>query len=390
VHGYRCDRAFDGERSLPGGALVLVDGGRIVDVRPGAAPAPDGCPVTHEHGATLLPGLVDTHVHLCGDAGPDALAHIPGRAPEELERVVRASLLRHVRAGVTTVRDLGDHRWAVVDRVPREDEPRVLASGPPITAPGGHCATMGGEARGPDALARAVRERADRGADVVKIMVSGGAMTAGSDLLALQYDAAELALVVRQAHAAGLPVVAHAHPVAAVEACLAAGVDAIEHATCLTGQGLVTPEPLLRELAAAGTWVCPTLGRRPGSEPSAQALEVMARTGYTFEARFAQVGRFAAAGVRLVSGSDAGIHPGKPHGVLPHAVAELVLGGIAPEAALRSATSTAADACGLSGVTGAIRTGLDADLLIVNGDPRAEIGDLARVRRVVRQGREVT
>jgi imidazolonepropionase-like amidohydrolase len=238
-------------------------------------------------------------------------------------------------------------------------------------------------------LAAAVRERAVRGSAVVKIMVSGGAMTAGSDLLELQFTVEDVALVVSLAHRAGLPVTAHAHSVPAVEACLAAGVDGIEHCTCLTADGLAAPAHLLEGLARLQTWVCPTLGRVPGSAPSAQALELMARTGFTVEARLRQVGRFAAAGVRLVSGSDAGIHPGKPHGVLPFAVTELVTAGLSARAALASATSLAAHACGVQDRTGMLRAGLDADLLLVDGDPTTRIGDLARVHTVVRGGHEV-
>lgn len=389
MEAVRADRAFDGERDVAGGALVLFDGGRIVAVEPGAAPAPDGVPVVHLPGTTVLPGLVDAHVHLCGDGGPDALTRVPAQTAAEREEVVAAALRAHLRAGVTTVRDLGDHHWAVLERAaggPRAGEPRVLASGPPVTTQGGHCWSMGGQAGGPRQLADAVRERVERGADVVKVMVSGGSMTPGSDLLALQFDAEEVGLLVRLAHAAGLPVTAHAHSVAAVEVSLAAGVDGIEHCTCLTAAGLAAPGPLFRELAAAGTWVCPTLGRAPGAEPSPQALAVAARTGWSVAGRIAQVGRLAAAGARIVSGSDAGIHPGKPHGVVPWAVAELVAGGVEPRAALASATSAAADACGLGAVTGRLRPGLSADLLLVDGDPTTRITDLARVRRVVVRG----
>ena len=108
---------------------------------------------------------------------------------------------QHLRAGVTAVRDLGDHRWAVLDRIgadglgvgPADAGPTVVGSGPPITSPGGHCWSMGGEASGEDELRRAVRERAERGAAVVKIMASGGVMTPGTDMLACQFTLARAA-----------------------------------------------------------------------------------------------------------------------------------------------------------------------------------------------------
>ncbi len=116
---------------MPGGALVLVEDGAIVAVEPGAAPAPAGCPVTDLAGATLMPGLIDTHVHLCGDSGPRALDQLPDLDDDELDAVVTASLAVQLAAGVTAVRDLGDARWAVADRHRGRDAgPTVVAAGP--------------------------------------------------------------------------------------------------------------------------------------------------------------------------------------------------------------------------------------------------------------------
>ncbi|MBV8993989.1 MAG: amidohydrolase family protein [Pseudonocardiales bacterium] len=106
--------------------------------------------------------------------------------------------------------------------------PMVLASGPPITSPGGHCWNMGGQARGADELRRAVQHRVERGVDIVKIMASGGVSTPGTNAFAPQFTVEELRAVVQETHAAGLRVTAHAHPLAAIRDALAAGVDAIE------------------------------------------------------------------------------------------------------------------------------------------------------------------
>src|SRR4030088_1396222 len=181
--GYRGDIAFDGEKAIRGGALVLVEDGVIIGVEPGFAPAPDGCEVTYVPGTTVLPGLIDTHSHLCGNSGPDALGRLPGLSPDELDEAVEAALAIQLASGVTAVRDLGDQQWAVADRHRnRPGGPTVLASGPPLTSAGGHCAAMGGAATGAGELRRAVRERADRGADLVKIMTSGGVMTPATDV----------------------------------------------------------------------------------------------------------------------------------------------------------------------------------------------------------------
>jgi len=374
-------------------ALVLVEGSRISAVERGSAPAPSGCEVTHLPGTTLLPGLIDTHVHLCGDDSPRALDQFFELSADDLERVITAGLQAQLAAGVTSVRDLGDYEWAVVDRRRAAgqgaNEPTIVASGPPITIDQGHCWSMGGAASGVEGLRRAVRDRADRGADVVKIMTSGGAMTVGTDVLACQFSLEELRVVVETAHDLGLAVTAHAHALPAVEQCVAAEVDGIEHCSCLTPTGFSTPPELAAALAEAGTLVCPTLGRALGSEPPPQVKALMERTGATWESRLEQVVDLYRAGVILVSGADSGISPGKPHGVLPEAVIDLLDCGVPADVALASATSLAARACGLADRTGRLHAGLDADLLIVDGDPMQGITALRNVRAVVSRGRDV-
>jgi imidazolonepropionase-like amidohydrolase len=378
--------AFDGSRFLAGGVRVLVDGGVIAAVEPRRGPFPGGWPVVDLPGGTVLPGLIDTHVHLVGGAEPDALALDAGRSGAEREQVIRRSLQQHLARGVTTVRDLGDTRWAVLDREARDGEPSVVGSGPMITSPGGHCAAMGGEASSAAALRALVAERHERGARAVKIAVSGGAMTAGSDLLELQFGLDDVRLVVEEAHRRGLAVTAHAHSVPSVEVSVAAGVDGIEHCTCLTARGIRTPPALIDALADRGIRVGPTFGRLPGLPPSPQAIDVTRRTGMTLQARFDQVGALFAAGVPILAGSDAGIHPAKPHGVLAYSVAELVRSGLPAGAALAAATSAAADACGLGDSRGRLRPGTAADLLVVDGDLAGDIAALTRPRLVVLRG----
>ncbi|SNY28146.1 amidohydrolase family protein [Paractinoplanes atraurantiacus] len=386
MEAFRADTAFDGERLMTGGALVIVRDGVIAGVQPASAAAPDGCPVTHLPVTTLLPGLIDAHSHLCGNDQPDALDRLPGLSADEIDQTIEAALAAQLAAGVTAVRDLGDHQWSVVDR--HRDRPRgpaVVAAGPPITSPGGHCAAMGGEASGIDALRRAVRERAERGADLVKVMTSGGVMTPGTDIRACQFSLGELRAVVDEAHRLGLPVTAHAHALAAVEQCVAAEVDGIEHCSCLTAGGMVTPPELAAAIAAAGIVVGPTLGHDLDAlaalPPALMALAE--RVGVTLEQRLAQIGELHAAGVSFVSGVDSGINPVKRHGLLPTAIVELVAAGVTPAAALASATSKAAEVCGLADRTGRLRAGLQADLLIVDGDPTTDITAIQATRMVV-------
>ncbi|MBO3742262.1 amidohydrolase family protein [Actinoplanes flavus] len=387
---FRADLAFDGERELPGGALVLVEQGLITGVEPGAAPAPDGWPEWHEPGTTLLPGLIDAHTHLCGNSEADALDRLPGLGRAELDEAIEASLSVQLAAGVTAVRDLGDQDWAVVDRHrgSRPARPHVVAAGPPITTPDGHCAAMGGGVRGVAELRRAVRERAEHGADLVKVMATGGLATIGTDVRACQFTGEELRAVVGEAHRLGLPVTAHAHATAGVRQAVAAGVDGIEHCTCLGPGGARTPPGLAEQIAAAGIVVCPTVGHDfgPTGKPPPEVAERMARAGFDLSRRREQVGELFRGGVTMISGVDSGIHPAKPHGFLHRTIAELVECGVPVVAALASATALAARACGIADRTGRLRPGLAADLVIVRGDPIRDVAALGSVRAVVRAG----
>jgi imidazolonepropionase-like amidohydrolase len=383
-------RTFDGDHVLPSGSVVVVDGAEIVDIAPADAVLPDHCEVAEFPDATLLPGLFDTHVHLCGDGGLDALARLPDFSDAEMTAVIERSLRLHLASGVTTVRDLGDRAWAVIDWRDAYRNgtglPTVLGSGPPITSPKGHCWNMGGEARGVDQLRAAVRDRAKRGVDTVKIMASGGVLTPGTEVGVPQFSEEELRVVVDEAHEFGLPVTAHAHALSAIRSALAAGVDGLEHCTFLAERGVEVADDVMAALVETSIPVCPTLGVVPGMSPPPALAEMLRKYGLTAEDRFQMAGRLHRAGVRLVSGSDAGISPPKPHGVLPESVIELVTGGVSNADALASATSIAADACGVADRKGRLRAGMDADLLLVRGDPLTDITALRHVEAVYLAG----
>ncbi|MET7950820.1 amidohydrolase family protein [Micromonospora sp. NPDC005324] len=380
-HAVRVARMFDGERLVDGGVLILLDEGRIADVHQGKAPAPEGWPVREEPNGTLLPGLVDAHVHLCADAGPDALGRLADRQESDHDAIVEASLRRHLAAGVTTVRDLGDRRDAVLrwrDRRVRSDLPTVVGSGAPLTSVGGHCWSLGGEASGVDGVREAVRLRKAAGANLVKVMASGGVFTPGTDTARPQFTDEELTAALTQAHDLGLPVTAHAHALSAVEQALRVGVDGIEHCTCVTAAGARVPAELADRLAASGVAVCATLGIDPAVVTPPEVAEMAARAGLSEAALRDGVTTLHRAGVRLVAGSDAGLGPAKPHGILPETLVEYVACGLPATAALAAATSIGADVCGLGRRKGRVHRGLDADLLIVDGDPTSDITVLRR------------
>lgn len=390
----KAGNAFDGERQLPGGAVIFVDEGKIVGVAPAAAPLPDGCAVTEFPEATMLPGLIDTHVHLGGDGRDGALDRLTDYRADELAEVIDMALRSHLAAGVTTVRDLGDRRWSVLERRDRANDdaadvaiPTILASGPPITSIRGHCWQMGGEAQGAAALRAAIRERAERRVDVVKIMSSGGVTTAGTDLLACQFPHDEVALLVDEAHAAGLPVTVHAHGLAAIEQAIEAGVDGIEHCACLTPSGMDMRDSLLESLAQRSIAVCPTVGTAPDTIPSPAELAFFHRLNLTGESVLTAVGRLHRAGVRVTAGTDGGIAATRPHGIVHAAISVLVASGVPAPEALASATSIAAQVCGVGTSKGRLRAGYDADLLLVDGNPLSDVRALTNVATVMVNGR---
>lgn len=394
----RAPHAFDGSGFLPGGATVLVEGERIVGVEPRDFPVPDGCEVTSYDG-TLMPGLVDAHVHLVSDGGVGALERVGSLTRAEIDAEIERSLAAQVAHGVTTVRDLGDRDYRTLAFRDRRTpgSPRIVAAGPPITIPDGHCHYLGCTAATPDEVLAVVAEHHERGVDVIKVMASGGFLTPGTDMVGAQYTAADLRILVEAAHAVGLAVLAHAHSVTGIEAALAAGVDGIEHFTGITDQGSVLSDDLLDRVAAAGIQADPTMGNDLSlvdqmPPPPPQVAEIMERMNLDrmtfFRQRYTDVARMRERGVRVVPGVDAGAMPLKSHGNAWLAVTDLVKSGFPIEEALAAGTSGAADACGVGEVTGRLAAGYDADLLVAEGDLAIDPDGLGRPQAVVVRGRQ--
>jgi imidazolonepropionase-like amidohydrolase len=378
---------FDG-KAISESAMVFVEDGRIAAVEAATAPVPIGSQV-HDLGpdSFLMPGLIDTHVHLAFDASPDAVTALVEADDDSLLDRMRATAYRAVRAGITTVRDLGDRNYLALklaaELAHSKQGPEIVAAGPPITTPGGHCHFMGGEVHGTDALRAAVRERHKRGCGVVKIMASGGNMTPGSLPYESQFSLADLRVVVAEANRLGLPVAAHAHGVRAIHDAVRAGVTSIEHVTFWAADGTFDPDPaVLAAIADSDVVVSLTLGLVPGVELPARLTQVLLRLEETIR-------RLYELGAKMVIGSDAGIGPHKPHDVLPFGVVDLARLGFSPLEAITSATSAAARVCGVADRKGRISVGADADLLVLGGNPLKDLNRLHDVHAVFRAGVQV-
>jgi len=375
------DRLFDG-RTAFADPLVLLEDGRITEVRTG--PPPPDAELIELPGATLLPGLIDTHVHLAFDGCPDPIAALATRDDDAVLEAMAQAAAAQLRAGVTTVRDLGDRDYLTLRlRESTAGLPTIVAAGPPITSQGGHCHFLGGVAeRG---VRDAVREHAERGVDVIKVMASGGALTAGSDLGAPQFTRHELAALVDEAHRHGLPVTAHAHALDAIVDGVAAGVDGLEHCTFVDGDRVSAPDDLVATIVRRRIAVGATLGLAPVAGPIAPPPFIAKILPDVLRSYARLIGE----GTVLVAGTDAGIAPPKPHGVLPYGLAQLVALGMSPAAALTAGTSTAAQVCALGDRKGRVRPGYDADLLAVDGDPLTDLTALLRPVAVLVAGRGI-
>jgi imidazolonepropionase-like amidohydrolase len=364
--------------------VVVIEGTTILAVKSGGS-APEGAAVIDLADATLLPGLIDTHVHLAFDASSDPVGNLVRRTDRAAVAAMFQAGLAALRGGVTTVRDLGDRGYLSLGLRGRTDLPTIVAAGPPITTAAGHCHFLGGAAAPTvQGVRAAVHEHADRGVDVIKIMASGGTMTPGSRQDLAQFPAGVLRAAVEEAHRLGLGVTAHAHAVDAIADGVSAGVDGMEHVSFWTEDGVDAPAELIQMIASHRIVVGATVGNvpMPGMTPppalAARLPGIAASTRRLYEA-----------GAPIVAGTDAGIAPVKPHDVVRHAPAMLRQLGLGQAEALRAITSMAAGVCGLGHRKGRIAPGFDADLLAVDGDPIADPEALHRIRAVYARGTAV-
>jgi imidazolonepropionase-like amidohydrolase len=384
----RAPRLLDGTGADPvDDAALLLDGGRIAYAGPAAGlpPAADGLRTRDFPGCTLLPGLIDAHVHLVSSAGPDLAADLPAvEADRTLAAVANAR--RQLEAGVTLVRDLGapGAEAVAVGRAVEEGTvagPRVLASGPAVTMTGGHITFLGRVADGPDAMRAAVRGNLAMGARCVKVVATGGVLTRGIDPREPAYTQPELEALVEEAHRLGLRVAAHAIGEGGVAAALRAGVDSVEH-------GMFLDQAAIELFLATGARYTPTFSAPHGilAGPSVPAW-IKDRARPAAEAQGDSFRAAVQAGVPVVAGTDAGT-PDNPHGGVAREVAFMVEAGLDVLAAVRAATAEAADLLGVPD-RGVLQTGAHADVLVAGGDVAADVTALQRPAAVFQDGRQV-
>jgi imidazolonepropionase-like amidohydrolase len=380
---------IDGSGTQPvTGKAVVVEGSRIAAVvEEGAAPAGRRLRLD---GLTLLPGLINSHVHLCLGAEPDPVSRLR-EEPLALTAVKMAVRAREtVEAGVTTVRDLGGRDYAelAVRRAVNEGlipGPRILAAGRGICMTGGHGWWFAREADGPDEVRKAVREQLKAGADVIKIFATGGVMTPGVEPGSAQLTLDEVRAAIEEATKAGRRVAAHAQGSQGISNCIEAGITSIEHGIFLT-------EELVARMKRDGVALVPTLiaaHQIAVQGGAAGTPEFMVRKSQAvMSAHLASFQMAVRAGVLIAAGTDAGT-PLNPHGSMVPELELMVKHGMTPLDAIRSATAVAAAVLGLGSEVGQVAPGFAADLIAVSGNPAERIGALAEVRLVLANGKMV-
>jgi imidazolonepropionase-like amidohydrolase len=376
--------------------VVIVKDGRIDAVSPArSVDILKGIEVLDLQGHTLLPGLIDMHVHLTSGGGYHGYERL--KLTDERRAILGVVHAKQtLMAGFTTVRNVGAGSFgdvALRDAINDGDipGPRMLVSGPPIGITGGHCSDNNllppeydisgeGVADGPWAARTAVRRNIKYGADLIKTCATGGVLSKGTKVGAPQYTVEELTALIDEAHSRGLKVASHAHGAEGIINALIAGADTIEHASFIDDEGI---RLAIENDAALSMDIYVTeyiLGEGANAGILEESLEKERMTGATQRSNFRKA---VEAGATIVYGTDAGVYP---HGQNAKQLSRMTRFGMTPLQALQSATTVAADVIGLGYEVGKIEAGYAADFVAVEGNPIEQIELLEAPSAVIKGG----
>jgi imidazolonepropionase-like amidohydrolase len=382
-------------------ASLIVRGGKIVSVHDGFVAVPAGARLIDLRDRFVLPGLIDSHVHLSSDrAGNEGLLARFTESPQFGAYETLWNAQKTLNAGFTTVRNLGDagSTLALRDAVARGwvQGPRIVDAGRSISTTSGHMdarlgvveelhEAVGAEnlCDGPEECRKAVRRQISRGADVIKIATTGGVNSRIGAGLGKQMFDDEAKAIVETAHMYGKKVAVHAHGADGVSVALRAGADSIEHGTMLDDENI-------RLLKQSGAYYVPTLStvngylERIAKDPNAYPPDVRAKIDWRIGVTGKALEKAVPAGVKIAFGTDAGV---SKHGRNADEFELMVKHGMTPATAIQAATVNAATLLGLQSEIGSLEPGKTADIIAVSGDPLRDVTVLKRVGFVMKSGR---
>jgi imidazolonepropionase-like amidohydrolase len=395
-----CGHLFDADSGrMLGETSILVQGERIARVQPGRMAAPAGATELELGTSTCLPGLIDSHVHLTDEYGPNTSNEQFRLNPSDYAIRSTVYARRTLLAGFTTVRNLGDgddESLALRNAINAGlvDGPRILTAGRPIGSTGGHADPTDGYRddlrgdpgpdvgiiNGPDDAWKAIRQHYKEGVDVIKIMPSGGVLDESGSADNAQLTEAELQALVAAAKDYGFAVAAHAHGAEAIRRAVLAGVDSIEHGTFMDAEDM-------RLMKQHGTWYVPTIiaGEYVASKADSgwYPAQVAAKARLVGPQILKTAGAAYRAGVPIAFGTDAGVYP---HGENAKEFAYMVEAGMPAAFALQAATRNASRLLRRAQDVGSVSAGKYADIIAVDGDPLADITRMQHVAFVMKGG----
>ena len=396
----RCNRLLDVRQGkYIENAAILIDNDRIVDVAPAARINPSSGARVIDVSGTCLPGLIDVHVHLTDDPEEGGFGYSELGVSIPRQAIFGAKNARRtLMSGFTSVRNVGADGFtdvALRDGINAGDVvgPRMQVSGPALTITGGHGDDNllpwefhhygEGVANGPWAVREKVRENVKYGADVIKVLASGGVLSKGDLPGAPQFTQEELRAIAEESHKLGRKVAAHAHGTQSIKDSILSGIDTIEHCSLIDDEGIALAKQhhTYLDFDIYNDDYILSEGAKHGMLPESIAKE--RQVGRTQRENFRKAFQ---AGALMGFATDAGVYP---HGDNWKQFPKMVEWGMKPIDAIRAATVNGADIMGWSDRIGSIEKGYDADIIGIDGDPLADINAMGRVKMVIKGGEVV-